>query len=674
MSFLNPVILPLLLLASLPIIIHLLNRLRYRSVKWAAIMFLIAANRSSTKHARLRHYLILGCRCLLLLFFLLALARPMIGGWLGGHFAGAPDTVLILLDRSASMESTDPRLQMSKRARAIQLFREAEGLMRGKTRYVLVENVLREPREISGPGELEDYLMASATDTAADIPVMLNAAAEYIVNNPEGRTEIWMASDMQASNWLPTSKEWQRVSSLLASLPQDVRVRLIMLGDDVQANATLAVRDVERMHTGDAARLRLSADLNRTSRMKGSFPLVMNLNGARSQIDMTMPGNDFRFNRILDLGEESGGGGWGVIELPADENNRDNTGYFVFGGQHKIHTVLLGPDTAALRFYGLASVPDGETRVTQTLTPEGINELDWESLSLLVWQAGDLPDTAKQLEPFVQSGGVLLCIPPGVEAVGPLGLTWQAPELATSDQPFRVTSWEERSGPLARTGNGDNLPLAELDVIQRQLPAGLDADATNNTWIALAEYADGAPFLLRRAMGDGWVYLCTSLPGTDWSTLDTGLVLVPMMQRLLRLGGLRNTRVRMEVSGDWHPKEQLDEPWVAVDGDESKDARWDAGIYASGNRLVALNRPLAEDDLHRVEAETIPALFGEVEVKLVENLGTREATRLSSEIWRSFVLFALLFMVLESMLLLMENSSRKADHGFNKTPTDGAVA
>ena len=191
MNFLNPVLLPLLVLASLPIIIHLLNCLRYRSVRWAAMMFLIKANKSSTRHARLRQYLILSCRCGLLFCFLFALARPIVGGWLGMQMAGAPETVLILLDRSASMESKDPRLQKSKRELAIQVFADAAEKGGGSSRYIFIDSVVKTPQEIGSPLELMDFPLASASDTAADIPSMLRVANEYLVNNPEGRAEIW---------------------------------------------------------------------------------------------------------------------------------------------------------------------------------------------------------------------------------------------------------------------------------------------------------------------------------------------------------------------------------------------------------------------------------------------------------------------------------------------------
>ena len=54
MSFLQPLLLWALPLIGLPIIIHLINQRRYQTMNWAAMMFLLAANRMSGGYARLR--------------------------------------------------------------------------------------------------------------------------------------------------------------------------------------------------------------------------------------------------------------------------------------------------------------------------------------------------------------------------------------------------------------------------------------------------------------------------------------------------------------------------------------------------------------------------------------------------------------------------------------------
>ena len=48
MNFLQPFLLWGLPLVFVPVVIHLLNRMRYRTVAWAAMMFVMAAMKHST--------------------------------------------------------------------------------------------------------------------------------------------------------------------------------------------------------------------------------------------------------------------------------------------------------------------------------------------------------------------------------------------------------------------------------------------------------------------------------------------------------------------------------------------------------------------------------------------------------------------------------------------------
>src|SRR3954463_8524792 len=105
MTFLQPFVLWGLPLILLPVVIHLLNRMRHRPQPWAAMRFLVSATRSSVSNTRLRQFLILLFRVLCVLMLILFVARPLAGGWLGWALSPAPDAILILLDRSASMET-----------------------------------------------------------------------------------------------------------------------------------------------------------------------------------------------------------------------------------------------------------------------------------------------------------------------------------------------------------------------------------------------------------------------------------------------------------------------------------------------------------------------------------------------------------------------------------------
>src|SRR5437762_13790374 len=103
MTFLQPLLLAGLPLVALPVIIHLINQRRYQTIRWAAMIFLLAANRMSRGYAKLRQFLILLFRTLAIAGLIFAVSRPLAGGWFGRAAGGKPDTTIILLDRSPSM-------------------------------------------------------------------------------------------------------------------------------------------------------------------------------------------------------------------------------------------------------------------------------------------------------------------------------------------------------------------------------------------------------------------------------------------------------------------------------------------------------------------------------------------------------------------------------------------
>jgi hypothetical protein len=92
------------LLAALPIIIHILNRRRFKTVSWAAMEFLLRAMRKNRRRLRFEQWLLLAVRCMALMLLGLALARPM--GCGGGALAALgrrSELDVIVIDTSYSM-------------------------------------------------------------------------------------------------------------------------------------------------------------------------------------------------------------------------------------------------------------------------------------------------------------------------------------------------------------------------------------------------------------------------------------------------------------------------------------------------------------------------------------------------------------------------------------------
>src|SRR5258706_4921396 len=126
------------------------------------------------------------------------------------------------------------------------------------------------------------------------------------------------------------------------------------------------------------------------------------------------------------------------------------------------------------------------------------------------------------------------------------------------------------------------------------------------------------------------------------STSADGPILVLMLQGLLRAGGRRLQQVSSIQCGDLSATEKRLH-WTCVDSTAPKDIQINAGVYRTGERLVAVNRPPAEDEPEILEANEARRLFGNVSFQLWQERGGRGG-RLQGEVWRLFLFAMLMFL------------------------------
>ena len=106
-SVLNPAYWIATAAVSVPIIIHLINRLRYKRLRWAAMEFLLKSQQRNRRKLILEQLLLLLLRCLLVLMIVLLLLRPT---WYMGDEGRASDWPyhhVIVLDDSWSMNDLE---------------------------------------------------------------------------------------------------------------------------------------------------------------------------------------------------------------------------------------------------------------------------------------------------------------------------------------------------------------------------------------------------------------------------------------------------------------------------------------------------------------------------------------------------------------------------------------
>ena len=91
---------------------------------------------------------------------------------------------------------------------------------------------------------------------------------------------------------------------------------------------------------------------------------------------------------------------------------------------------------------------------------------------------------------------------------------------------------------------------------------------------------------------------------------------------------------------------------MPLDESSPHQMAWHAGIYQSGNRLAAVNPPSSEFEPATMTGEEVADLFdGQPFQMFLETSGQNESN-LQGEIWRVFLFLLLLFLLVESWLMM----------------------
>jgi hypothetical protein len=251
---------------SIPIIIHLLNRRRFKVVTWAAMRFLLAAQKKNSRRLRLEQIVLLAVRCLLI--FLLVLAMASITPWAEAMWRWfAPDGAsalaagsqrthkILVVDGSFSMAMKHEAGTCFDRARALasQIVRESGGgdgfslvLMASPPRRIVPEPS-EDARKVLA--EIEHLRL---THGNSDLAATLNTV-ESLVRASPGKypaREVYFLTDLQQSTWI--ARQPATLSATLQKIKERAQTIFIDVGREGVGNlaVTSLVLDDSMASTG----------------------------------------------------------------------------------------------------------------------------------------------------------------------------------------------------------------------------------------------------------------------------------------------------------------------------------------------------------------------------------------------------------------------------------------
>ncbi len=232
---------------AIPIIIHLLNRKRFRVVTWAAMRFLLAAQRKNSRRMRLEQLILLAVRCLMVLLLVLAMCSvtpwaEAVWHWMDPEGGLAPAAAgqrthkILVVDGSFSMGLKDGDGTCFDKARSLaaRIVRESSG---GDGFSVVL--MAAPPRRIVPEPSEDAHKVAAEIDALrlthgnADLFGTLSTVESLVQASP-GKypdREVYFLTDLQQSTWIA-----RQPAALSASL-QKIQARARTIFVDVGREA-----------------------------------------------------------------------------------------------------------------------------------------------------------------------------------------------------------------------------------------------------------------------------------------------------------------------------------------------------------------------------------------------------------------------------------------------------
>ncbi|MEK6622057.1 MAG: BatA domain-containing protein, partial [Planctomycetota bacterium] len=364
-SFLNPILLSGILGMSIPIIIHLINRKKAFSHKFAAIDFILQSNKRISVKFKLRQLILLMLRTALIAFLALAVAKPYLTNFGGGASGkSAPTSNVIILDDSYSMQYAGRNESFFATARnAARLI--INNLTKDDNAAVILcsdynKKSTRTGAEPQARPEL-DYdksrlltLLEQSRPrfVTTDVASAMDAAVEILIAGGETTLKrIFLLTDLTRNGW---DTDWFKSGN--EKLRNHVsRIHIVDVSED-KALKNIAITSiephVETFRKTEEGRIKVTVSNFSPDKVKNLLAQVY-INGKKTtqgfyNIDAnSSEAKEFSFSIASEYTDAKPGkrkdiAGW--VEIPDDHLNADNKRYFTINGSSKLDILLIDGD------------------------------------------------------------------------------------------------------------------------------------------------------------------------------------------------------------------------------------------------------------------------------------------------------------------------------------------
>jgi hypothetical protein len=430
---------------SAPVIIHLLNRQRYRRITWAAMHWLLASFKKSSRRLQIEDLILLIIRILILVLLALALARPFLQE--SGAFLGGKSHVhrLILLDTSFSMGYGAGGKNAFSRAKETARYLTTTSTLSSGDAVTLIEMTDQAVARIKASTNLSEVFRevdgTELSHAGTDPVKALSLAFRMLDESAHPRKEIFLITDMTRNGWIDSRSGVERVRGLddLKKAVAGYREKhpgtklppifLIDVGTRNAPNAAVTALSADMNVIAAKSKVVFKAEVaNHTGKDRMQLPVAFSVNGERVSSQMLDIKSGERKTAMFFHQFEIPGPHWVTVSAEPDGLPVDDSRFMAVPVVPSIKVLMIDGEEKADPFEsetGLLSralaIPVSERMASegirspsiisaQVLPDSDLGDAQFEGQDLLV--LANVPvipeEKLPQIRKFVREGGALL--------------------------------------------------------------------------------------------------------------------------------------------------------------------------------------------------------------------------------------------------------------------------
>lgn len=525
MNFLNPFVLFGLIAASIPLILHLLNLRKMKTVEFSSLKFLKELQKSKIKSFKIKQILLLILRTLIIASIVMAFARPAIPTSLPFFQTYSKTSAIILIDNSFSMDVSDANGNRLKQAKntAIKII---NSLKEGDEVMLSELNANDSPSSLSYSKNF-DFIKdkinkLQAKSTPANLNSTLKSISDFSASAANLNKSLFIITDAQKNIFDIKSKD---TANLLSSFNN---CYFVVIGGDNDADINNLSLDSLNVITSifnykKIVELELFVKNFSNNEIKDAVVSMNYDSNNVAQRSFTVPAKQ---NISVAIGSpiQSYGPTTVKLELEPDALNWDNSRYFGFNVAKQPRILIIGSHQ------GIDYIAKALQAVSSANDFANIDIIDNQKLSTISLDQYDIVITsnsnmsqndANRLYSYIDQGGSCLLFPSNDYQSTNITLQrlgfGQADfrEFAPTDA-VRITSIDKNhpifDGVFKINDNNNDIESPQLTKI---MPP--------KSGIAIINTPVGN-LLTENRIGDGRILYISSIPESNWGNLPfTGI-------------------------------------------------------------------------------------------------------------------------------------------------------